>query len=174
MQTDYDCTLASWDWHALEKLLTKLGKASGVYRVHAAARDGARVNDVAGIVLLSRLLGSDPAGCLYIGRTKNLPDRFTTLIKAIRPDYASRDGHGFARAWWDSPAVRQRFPHLCFSVRFCDDAPVAEAEELAAYRANFGELPPFNALAGSEATGAGANRPLDATEASGAPLENKC
>ena len=159
MQTDYDCTLASWDWYALEKLLTKLGKASGVYRVHAAVQDGARVNDAAGIVPVNRLLGSDPAGRLYIGMTTNLLNRFTTLVKAIRPDYASRDGHGFARAWWDSPAVRQRFPHLCFSVRFCDDAAADEAGELAAYRTEFGELPPFNALAGSEATGLGANSP---------------
>jgi hypothetical protein len=159
MQTDYDCTLASWDWYALEKLLTQPGKASGVYRVHAAAWDGARVNDVAGIVPVSRLLGSDRAGRLYIGMTKNLLHRFTTLIKAIKPDYVGRDGHGFARVWWGSPAIRQRFPHLCFSVRFCDDATVAEAGELAAYRTKFGELLPFNALAGSEATGSGANRP---------------
>lgn len=44
MQTDYNCTLASWDWHALQRLLTKLGKASGVYCVRAAARDSARVD----------------------------------------------------------------------------------------------------------------------------------
>ena len=158
MQTDYDCTLASWDWYALAKLLTTLGKVGGVYRVHAAARDGARMSDAAGVVSVSRLLGSDPGGRLYIGMTTNLLGRFPTLLKAIMPNYRGRDGHGFARAWWDSPAVRQRFPHLSFSVRICDDAAANERQELLAYRAEFGELPPFNALAGSDASGTGAAR----------------
>jgi hypothetical protein len=41
--------------------------------------------------------------------------------------------------------LRRRFPRLCFTLRFDPRPGEAQAEELAAYVACFGELPPLNA-----------------------------
>lgn len=147
MQHHYFCALEQEGvWKDIHGLALQQQHHGGVYRVHALREDAPLEWNPAHAVPVARLLGTDPLGRLYIGQARIFTDRFITLRKALHPDYRSRDGHGFGQAYRGSPAVQARYPRLCFTLRFDADPKAAEAEELRAYREEFGELPPFNAM----------------------------
>jgi hypothetical protein len=127
-------------WYRIDGEAKKRGIAGGIYRVHAGfAGSDERYQAV------PRLLKPDPLGRPYIGRADAFTMRFIELMKALNPDLLS-DNHGFARSYTSLSAVRARFPldELRFTLRFSERSVQAEAEELKAYRAEYGELPPFN------------------------------
>ena len=147
MQHDYFCVLEQENvWQDVHNLAAQQQHQGGVYRVHALREGAPSQWNPAYAAPVMRLLGADSLGRLYVGQARDFTDRFITLRKSLHPDYRSRGGHGFGQAYHGSPAIQAKYPRLCFTLRFAADPKAAEAEELRAYREEFGELPPFNAM----------------------------
>lgn len=130
---------------------------AGCYRLHI-------LDDKDVPAALPRLLAVDESGTLYIGTSRDVPNRVASLKKAIGAAYGieHRTGtvyrnpgeHGAGKKLNMLPALRTSAPfeRLFVSVERCesigeDTLPAnyeQEAEQLQAYRTKFGEWPPLN------------------------------
>jgi hypothetical protein len=143
MQTDLTTMFAEPHparWYRIDDEAKRRGIVSGIYRVHAGV-----AGDAESFQAIPRLLKPDLNGRLYIGRAGVFTDRFILLMKTLNPERLTAN-HGFGRSYASLAAVCNRFPLDClrFTLRFSERYEQVEREELAAYREEFGELPPFN------------------------------
>lgn len=94
---------------------------------------------------ISRILGIDNNGILYIGETTNFKKRLELFRRVMSPANASI-AHSGALNLKELPALRQRFPANCIYVKvFPHQNPNAEETRMIEeYRQEFGEVPPLN------------------------------
>lgn len=146
MRVDFFCFLDRHDiWQSIADLARDHARQGGVYRVHAFREDAPRAWSRDNLVPVSRAAAEDPYGRLYIGSADVCTACFIALWKSLSAPHSRRDAHIFGRTYLDSAVLQRRYPRVCFTVRFADDPAAAEAEELAAYAAEFGDMPPLNA-----------------------------
>ena len=116
--------------------------SEGIYFLHALDKNGRPIH-------LSRLLGIDKQGILYIGTTKGrtLSERLSDFRKTILPGYKG-SGHIAGRKYNKLPVLQKAFPYntLAFSFRICDNPPSEEDKEIESYKQRFGEKPPLNSM----------------------------
>jgi hypothetical protein len=97
--------------------------------------------------LISRVLGNDPRGILYIGRTteQSFRDRVHMFRRVSNPNY-SATAHSGALNFKQIVALRDKFPVESLYVQVLPNAfPKTEEQRmLEAYRQQFGEVPPLN------------------------------
>lgn len=95
---------------------------------------------------ISRVLGVDTEGVLYIGKTAAGLGRIGDLVKSLSPTHKS-EGHHAGLRYAKNPKLAQMFPfeRLCVSFTPADYPAVAEREMIQDYFQKFGEVPPLNA-----------------------------
>jgi hypothetical protein len=115
------------------------GKNGGVYKV-IAMKDGRRIP-------ISRLLGKDDEGILYIGKASSFIDRVIELKKSIDPNYSS-GGHDCGVRYKKNPNIAMKFPYEVLHVELVQsqDPGALESMYLKEYQSKFGEVPPLNAV----------------------------
>jgi hypothetical protein len=120
-----------------DQINTAFGTSGGVYKVSCLREDGLEP------VPVSRLLGQDPEGVLYIGMAASFLDRVIELKKSLSPQHVSR-GHECGARHKRHEGIASAFPYERLAVTFMSaDAPrVVEQQALAEYFSHFGELPP--------------------------------
>jgi hypothetical protein len=117
----------------------------GVYRL--VAIDLIKLGILA--VPLNRVCGIDPSGTLYIGRSKSLRTRLSSLVRTHDP--TKRIGAIFGASHiMMTKKLTKRFPPKCLAItwRRADSASSSQTQEatlLRDYKDSFGELPPMNA-----------------------------
>jgi hypothetical protein len=113
----------------------------GVYVVYALNPD------LTPQVIIARVLGNDPNGVLYIGRTtgQTFKDRVHMFRRVSNPDYGAT-AHSGALNFKQIAALRQRFPTECLYIQVFPHAFPKNEEQrmLENYRQQFGEVPPLN------------------------------
>ena len=94
---------------------------------------------------ISRLLGKDNEGVLYIGQTISFLDRVIELKKSTAPKYVSSN-HEFGFRYKEHPSIKINFPYdkLFIDLQPSNKPDELEKEELKKYYEQFGELPPLN------------------------------
>lgn len=94
---------------------------------------------------LQRVLGTDTAGILYIGKSNNLRDRLRMLWRVLNPDYNTR-GHTFGVNNNSILIIREAFPLDTLAIDFEVQHDFHNYETLVIenYRQEFGEVPPLN------------------------------
>ena len=127
----------------LDELRIQVRREPGVYWIYVATRSGKPLT-------LPRLLGRDPSGVLYIGRSKNLRSRLSGLCKGLssrtRPQTVT---HTAVISYWRLRAFRRQFrpTNLWVRIRYFsanDDTYKAEDRALLGYANRYGEAPPLN------------------------------
>lgn len=116
-------------------------KGGGVYRVHCMDAEYHAVLPV------SRVLGVDPDGVLYIGKATAFTERVINLKKAISPDYQGQGhicGRRYKNPLYETFGRRFPFERLCVSFESNETPDAAERNALNDYARLFGELPPLN------------------------------
>jgi hypothetical protein len=111
----------------------------GVYKI-IAVRNGQ-------CVPISRFLGTDDQGVLYIGKATSFTDRVIHLKKSISPDYKGK-AHICGRRYKSNQNIAKLFPYEILHIQLtqADDPEELERKLLAEYRNIFGEVPPLNAI----------------------------
>ncbi len=96
---------------------------------------------------LDRIGGKDPGGLLYIGQSRHLRGRLTSIRNALVND--RRLGPMPAVTYQSSMAIQKLVPvsQIMFRFDHCDACRKAEADELKYYFDIFGEVPPMNGRA---------------------------
>lgn len=114
----------------------------GVYKVHCLKN-----NNESKVHSLTRLLGEDTEGVLYIGKADSFLDRVIDLKKSLLPNYKSENHHVGLR-YNKNQALQSKFKieNLCVSLIKSSNPSNLEKDELKKYEKIFGELPPFNAM----------------------------
>ena len=122
-------------WSQIE---AEFGNGGGVYFLFCFDADNS-------IVPISRLLGNDVEGVLYIGMATSFLNRVIELKKSLSPEHIS-SSHECGARYKSHKAISQQFPYERLAVKlFTSDNPrEAERDFLQKYYAEFGELPPFN------------------------------
>lgn len=95
---------------------------------------------------IGRLLGTDTAGVLYIGKANNYTKRIVGLKKTIDTKYAS-EPHICGRRYCRNSKIRENFdyPNLYVQLYSHEEPILKEMELLNEYFEQFGEVPPLNA-----------------------------
>jgi hypothetical protein len=124
-----------------EELHKKYGHRGGVYKLQCF--EDVKVET---IVPISRVLGVDTEGVLYIGKAAAGLGRVGDLVKSLSPAHES-EGHHAGLRYAKNPKLSQMFPfeRLCITFTPADDPDVAEREMIQDYIQMFGEVPPLNA-----------------------------
>jgi hypothetical protein len=137
------------NWWRLETtLLEKVPPKPGVYIIRWI-KDGKPTK-------IGRLKGIDPQGILYIGSTKNLKRRISTLIKSLENKNIKhgRINHTMVKSYiFFSLSNIIKISELEITWIELDNTEEAQAQELSAlkyYGDKFGELPPLNLKASRE------------------------
>lgn len=117
------------------------GTQGGVYRLVSLENDTTPRT-------VSRFLGNDPSGTLYIGKATSFLDRVITLKKAIYADKYSSDGHQCGTRYKSNDKIKVAFPFetLHLELIFDENPAALEKDLLKKYLEQFGEVPPFNAV----------------------------
>ncbi|WP_372616848.1 hypothetical protein [Falsiroseomonas sp.] len=148
MQVDYYCLLEQEKvWRDINELALACGSYGGTYRVHAHKPGAALCWHPYNMMRIGRATGEDPLGLLYVGAAEDFRVDFISLWASLGPVRADVAEHPVGKAFSASEALRRRFRLLCFTLRFSADPAATQAEELAAYTAEYGELPPLHQLA---------------------------
>lgn len=115
------------------------GAKGGVYKI-VAFKDGQRIP-------ISRLLGKDKEGILYIGKASSFLNRVIELKKSIAPNYSS-SGHICGIRYKQLPKIAEQFPYEVLYVELVGGEKPGELEirYLREYQQEFGEVPPLNAV----------------------------
>lgn len=134
------------DANLWDQINADIGEQAGCYVL--CSQDGARFRPV------SRALGVDDNGVLYIGAAKCLSTRAMDLRKALcaavgRDEYTDIDAHGCGRKY--SETWHRLFPFESLVVALHPTAAgdprwATEIDLLQEYENQFGETPPFNEL----------------------------
>ena len=113
----------------------------GVYKLHSFEDIEAEVP-----MAIDRVLGADPEGVLYIGKTAPGLGRVGDLIKSLSPAYKS-DGHHAGLRYAKNPKLSKAFPFesLCITFTPADNPTQVERETIQDYFMKYGEVPPLNA-----------------------------
>ena len=113
----------------------------GVYRLIALDAAGPGIVPAP----LHRVCDTDPTGTLYIGSTRSLRTRLSSLVLTHRPKGLFLSGAGSHRGM--TAKLRRRFPPRLLAIAWQSLDPNQRNREDAlflAYKARFGELPPMN------------------------------
>ncbi|WP_299804984.1 hypothetical protein [uncultured Shewanella sp.] len=94
---------------------------------------------------ISRLLGLDSEGILYLGMASSFLDRVIELKKSLSPSHCSRS-HDCGVRYKNHQEISTMFPYDRLQIELIrsDDPKVTEQEALRKYLEEFGELPPLN------------------------------
>ncbi|PAP79486.1 hypothetical protein B1759_14275 [Rubrivirga sp. SAORIC476] len=94
---------------------------------------------------VSRLLGTDETGVLYIGKAKVFGSRVVHLRKCVLPKFKTSN-HAVAYKLDNHDGIRSAFPPECMVVDLYGDQDPRGKEKalLLEYFYAFGESPPFN------------------------------
>lgn len=113
---------------------------NGVYTLHV-------INSNNTPMPLSRLLGTDHNGILYIGSapSRTLQERLADFRKTVLPRYKT-SSHDAAAHYTDNSEINSIFPidMLAFSIQESNDADTLETRLIKEYRNQYGEIPPLN------------------------------
>lgn len=110
----------------------------GIYKIFSLDE-----NDVARP--LSRVLGKDPLGILYIGKSENLKDRVRMLWRVLQPNYRA-SSHTFGTNYKSLQVIRDAFPYDTLAIEYEEnpEAKIYEKSLIESYRQLYGEVPPLN------------------------------
>lgn len=114
----------------------------GIYRLHCFSDDKQHT-----VLPVSRVLGIDPEGVLYLGKATVFTDRVVNLKKSILPGFQGTShicGRRYKLEIYKS--FGEKFPvnRLCVSFEPTDTPEPDEKDALSTYTKRFGELPPLN------------------------------
>ncbi len=130
-------------WIADEDFPEEIEDKAGVYAIHARTETGE-------FEQIPRLLGCDPKGILFTGKSVRVRTRVRTFKRAATQQewWKTRHSEGHTYRW--IPALQERFPieRLYVSVHYTDPPEVEESRRLRDYAFQFGEPPPLNLSAG--------------------------
>lgn len=95
---------------------------------------------------ISRALGKDPSGTLYVGKADCFLDRVINLKKSLSPNYKSGN-HICGRRYKKMEKFVSMFPFETLYVELTEHSNPEELERirLENYVQEFGEVPPLNA-----------------------------
>ena len=130
-------TLCPFESGWYRALIADVGSAGGAYVVRA-------VDESERPAPIGRLFGTDPHGVLYIGLASRFVSRAAELLHGL--EHAHKPcGHGFVRRY-RRLRMAQALPleRIRVDLYVSGDPKRAEKDRLAAYEAQWGELPPFN------------------------------
>jgi hypothetical protein len=144
MRVDYYC-LPDQDkvWRDINELALASRRTGGTFRIHAHKPGAALCWHPFNMMPIGRATGEDPHGLLHIGVAGDFRTDFIAAWASLGPQHADVMDHPLGQAFRRSEALTRRFRLLCFTLRFSDDPEGTAAEEIAAYEAAFGELPPL-------------------------------
>ncbi|MBM3417509.1 MAG: hypothetical protein FJY17_01135 [Bacteroidetes bacterium] len=96
-------------------------------------------------IKISRFLGIDNDGVLYIGKSENLRERLRMLWRVLNPKLKAT-AHTFGTKYNNNKRLREAFPlkTLYVSYKITSEPKTLESELLDKYFLKFGEVPPFN------------------------------
>lgn len=96
-------------------------------------------------IKVSRVLGIDNDGVLYIGKSENLRERLRMLWRVINPKLKAT-AHTFGTKYNNNKKLREAFPFksLYVSYTITTEPKTLESELIDKYFLKFGEVPPFN------------------------------
>lgn len=122
-------------WYQIEEFF---GKSGGIYVLSCLDEEG---NEIP----ISRLLGIDPSGVLYIGMASSFLDRVIDLKKSLSPKHASR-AHECGARYKEHQGISSSFSYERLQVNLIGSSEprATEREALQSYMTKFGELPPLN------------------------------
>ena len=123
-------------WHAF---IEQFGKShSGIYFLQ-------RVDKQNNIHSISRLIGEDNQGILYIGKSTNLAHRLGILINLINRT-STTGKHSMGIRYQEIEAFKQHLKPESIKLRvfLCDNPRQLESKMLKEYLYRYGELPPLN------------------------------
>ncbi len=134
-------------WHVIERIASdgfwqkiekEFGSGGGIYILSCLDKDEA-------IIPISRFLGEDTEGILYIGMASCFLDRAIDLKKSLSPAHSSR-AHECGVRHKSHEAISLHFPYHQLVLKLVGFANprMAEIEALQAYVKKYGELPPLN------------------------------
>jgi hypothetical protein len=125
-------------WHEIND---SFGAQGGVYLLKC--NDGYQNSQ--GIITIDRLLKSDSAGVLYIGKASSFLTRVAELKKSISPEYES-SSHECGTRYKSNPSISEKFPFKNLFVELiASETPRSlESEFISKYEHEFGEFPPLN------------------------------
>jgi hypothetical protein len=137
--------LAYDSWPELEAEMLQRGLYGGLYRVHALREPLLDPRNKPVFQEISRVVGTDLQGVLYIGCTSRFEDRFHKLRGSLSEGYAGV-GHAFGERYKSSQLFQQNFPRerLAFTLNFGGECKKMEVDALTAYRDRHVENPPLN------------------------------
>ena len=137
--------MSHWSaWETIEN--GKLPKGSfnhlGIYQIRAVTSDG-------GPIPIHRLVGVDPLGVLYIGRSGYNPDR--SIANRIG-EFIRGKNHSGGKTYARAKHVLDKFPQCsghslqarAMRIETKEEINKAESRELCEYHEKYAELPPFN------------------------------
>jgi len=94
---------------------------------------------------LPRVLGIDPFGVLYIGKSDNLKNRVRMLWRVLQPNYKA-SAHTFGMNYKSLQIIQDAFPYDTLAIEY-EENPEAKKHEkslIESYRQVYGEVPPLN------------------------------
>lgn len=96
-------------------------------------------------IKISRVLGIDNDGILYIGKSENLRERLRMLWRVLNPKLKAT-AHTFGTKYNFNIRLREAFPlkSLYVSYAISTEPHILESELLDKYFLQYGEVPPFN------------------------------
>lgn len=111
----------------------------GVYKIYS-------LNEKGKPHILSRLLGNDEEGVLYIGQSEKLNDRLRLLFRVLHPEKYKATAHTFGDKYRINNSLKMKFPVKSLAISFekVDDAKTCEEKLIRKYSEKFGEVPPCN------------------------------
>ncbi len=132
-------------WLADEDFPEGIEDRAGVYTVHARTETGE-------FKQIPRLLGCNPKGILFTGKSVRVRTRIRTFKKAATIRDWRKVPHSEGRTYRWIPALQERFPieRLYVSVHYTDTPEVEESRRLRDYAFRFGEPPPLNLSVGQD------------------------
>ncbi|PKV51337.1 hypothetical protein ATE84_3412 [Aquimarina sp. MAR_2010_214] len=97
------------------------------------------------IIPISRLIGKDNQGILYIGKSENLTRRLGTLINLINGT-STTGKHSMGLRYQEIEVFQKHLKpeNIKLRIIFCDNPRDIESSMLLEYLYKFGELPPLN------------------------------
>jgi excinuclease UvrABC nuclease subunit len=92
---------------------------------------------------LSRVLGTDLTGILYIGKSENLKERVRMLWRVLQPTYKAT-AHTFGMNYKSMKVIQDAFPFDTLAIEYEENptAKVYEKSLIETYRQLYGEVPP--------------------------------
>jgi hypothetical protein len=123
-----------------EEIDTDFGRNGGVYILKSYVNE--KRNNIKPI---SRFLGIDKEGILYIGQTIHFFDRVIALAKTIAPDYKTAS-HECGDRYNANQKIKLEFPYNILFVELIESVEPKKTETklLSKYVKEFGEVPPLN------------------------------